>query len=600
MEIMESVVVSLILVGVGGEAVQDNLGSYSHYLDSKSFIYNSGLGASSNTENVPEQPKTEKSNDVNSDAIKDKRDAVIEEYRTSQLNHYASLYSPYFNPLWLAPEYQSVQKEEIYKRNAHGYPDLNGPPPSSLGYPGIHPSQLYSYPYINPYLSQYPPPPDTRAYTPPHPGPVAPVPPVYNPPDYNTSPAPVYRYNPTPVPSSVPVPVYRFSPLPYSTPPTPNPPPAPTPVYHPPPTAPPAYNPPPIAPPAYHPPPIYHPPPTAPPVYIPPAKTPSVYHPPAPSYIPPRSDTPQEPAAPPLHPLAINHNPSHPFHKALQQLQQPQPQVHHHHLNPQDIVTLPPSQVKEPQTLPIPTFPPQHSFLPKAPVHPVSHSQLPPVSPLNPPQPKPQSPSTFSRLSQLTDSHVPNTLQQNPSFLPLQNQPQTGSNPVLIRNPSLMSKNEFQEQERPATSIHRPHPPPAPQRPKNPPLVKSRPPPKPKQPRPPAISGTFQNQPSPSRPRTPRSRALENLLDVAGDNWNPDLDINTNLISETIGTNFVCPAREGHFPDPNNCKDYYQCDHGVAHKNSCGDGLVWNIVIEQCDWSTSVDCSFDRSFQTRY
>ena len=117
LEIMESVLVSFLLVGVCGEAVQDNIGSYNHFLDSKSFIYNSGLGASSNPEHVAEQPKTESSDDVNSDKIKDKRDAVIEDYRISQLNHYASLYSPYFNPLWLAPEYQ----------------DVHHPPPDSSG-----------------------------------------------------------------------------------------------------------------------------------------------------------------------------------------------------------------------------------------------------------------------------------------------------------------------------------------------------------------------------------------------------------------------------------------------------------------------------------
>ena len=39
------VVLSLALAGVRAEAALDSAGSYSHYLDTRSFIYNSGLGA---------------------------------------------------------------------------------------------------------------------------------------------------------------------------------------------------------------------------------------------------------------------------------------------------------------------------------------------------------------------------------------------------------------------------------------------------------------------------------------------------------------------------------------------------------------------------
>ena len=113
--------------------------------------------------------------------------------------------------------------------------------------------------------------------------------------------------------------------------------------------------------------------------------------------------------------------------------------------------------------------------------------------------------------------------------------------------------------------------------------------------------GTLQNDEKPKRPRLPpEERALQNLLDVAGETWNPEMDIDTNLISDSHVTTYTCPTREGNFPDPSSCDHYYTCDHGVAHRNSCGKGLVWNTVIQQCDWSTNVDCHFDQSFLTTY
>ena len=81
-------------------------------------------------------------------------------------------------------------------------------------------------------------------------------------------------------------------------------------------------------------------------------------------------------------------------------------------------------------------------------------------------------------------------------------------------------------------------------------------------------------------------------MDVAGESWNADADIATNLLSSghVAATSFTCPAREGNFPDPATCSGYYTCDHGVAHARSCGAGLVWNTGIQQCDWRASVDC----------
>ena len=103
------------------------------------------------------------------------------------------------------------------------------------------------------------------------------------------------------------------------------------------------------------------------------------------------------------------------------------------------------------------------------------------------------------------------------------------------------------------------------------------------------LSGSFQNPPaSNTRPR--EGRALQKLLDVAGDEWDTEIDINTNLMSSQTSASFLCPAREGNFPDPSSCSSYFTCDHGAAHRNSCGKGLVWNPVIGQCDWGSNVHC----------
>ena len=187
------VVLSLALAGVRAEAALDSAGSYSHYLDTRSFIYNSGLGAAAAAPGPATQLPVS-----GEERPQEKREAGAG----------PGLYPPYqaAYPPWLVPAYP-----DVYRRSAG--PDLNGAPAPATGlaYPPGYPP-VYGYPgYLAPYyphLRHYAPPAADREAAP------APTP-VYVPP----SPAPVYRYNPAPLPATTPVPVYRYSPILQATPP---------------------------------------------------------------------------------------------------------------------------------------------------------------------------------------------------------------------------------------------------------------------------------------------------------------------------------------------------------------------------------------------
>ena len=89
--------------------------------------------------------------------------------------------------------------------------------------------------------------------------------------------------------------------------------------------------------------------------------------------------------------------------------------------------------------------------------------------------------------------------------------------------------------------------------------------------------------------RMSKSAALEMLMAIAGDDW----DLNTvsgTSSGETSSDGFICPVSEGHFPSQHQCDVYYQCAQGTPHRRTCGPGLAYNIVTNQCDWSDNVQC----------
>ena len=83
-----------------------------------------------------------------------------------------------------------------------------------------------------------------------------------------------------------------------------------------------------------------------------------------------------------------------------------------------------------------------------------------------------------------------------------------------------------------------------------------------------------------------KSEALKMLMKIAGDDWD---SLNT-LNNDDSDDECTCPASEGHYASPSSCSVYYQCAQGRAHRRSCGAGLSYNILSNQCDWSQNVQC----------
>merc|ERR1712083_192709 len=90
-----------------------------------------------------------------------------------------------------------------------------------------------------------------------------------------------------------------------------------------------------------------------------------------------------------------------------------------------------------------------------------------------------------------------------------------------------------------------------------------------------------------------KNDALARLMDIAGSDWDLSSTIQENLVGGQGDTDYDCRAPEGHFPDVDKCHVYYQCANGIATRQSCGAGLKYNVLTNQCDWEASVDCSLN-------
>jgi len=80
---------------------------------------------------------------------------------------------------------------------------------------------------------------------------------------------------------------------------------------------------------------------------------------------------------------------------------------------------------------------------------------------------------------------------------------------------------------------------------------------------------------------------------IAGKDWDAGANILQSLNQAQV--RFSCPAAEGHFPDPEDCSVYYQCAHSVPTRNACQSDLNWNMLTNQCDWQSNVDCRFNKN-----
>ena len=109
----------------------------------------------------------------------------------------------------------------------------------------------------------------------------------------------------------------------------------------------------------------------------------------------------------------------------------------------------------------------------------------------------------------------------------------------------------------------------------------------------PALDRQARQKLTKNQPKMPKSSALEELMSIAGDNWEKRLLTGSdNLVGES-GDSFLCPEPEGHFSSPSSCRVYYQCAQGTAHKHTCEEGLLWDMHARQCDWQERVSCPLD-------
>jgi len=56
---------------------------------------------------------------------------------------------------------------------------------------------------------------------------------------------------------------------------------------------------------------------------------------------------------------------------------------------------------------------------------------------------------------------------------------------------------------------------------------------------------------------------------------------------------FQCPEDEGLFPDPTDCKKFYQCFNHLAWQSKCPADLYFNPILKVCDYKDNVDCTPD-------
>ena len=53
----------------------------------------------------------------------------------------------------------------------------------------------------------------------------------------------------------------------------------------------------------------------------------------------------------------------------------------------------------------------------------------------------------------------------------------------------------------------------------------------------------------------------------------------------------VIPGGILHLPDPRNCSNFYKCDdQGRSYLFNCPPGLIYNPLIQVCDWSDGEGC----------
>merc|ERR1712071_166772 len=61
----------------------------------------------------------------------------------------------------------------------------------------------------------------------------------------------------------------------------------------------------------------------------------------------------------------------------------------------------------------------------------------------------------------------------------------------------------------------------------------------------------------------------------------------------TPSPHFECPDEDDYYPNPTNCKAFYQCVNGTAWQQECPADLYFNPILKVYDYKENVDCKQD-------
>ncbi|KAK4290318.1 hypothetical protein Pmani_036770 [Petrolisthes manimaculis] len=66
------------------------------------------------------------------------------------------------------------------------------------------------------------------------------------------------------------------------------------------------------------------------------------------------------------------------------------------------------------------------------------------------------------------------------------------------------------------------------------------------------------------------------------------------LVPCSLEVSESCPAEDGtypvYLPHPDHCSMFCTCNGGVAFEQQCQLDLLWNDVLNVCDWPENVNC----------
>jgi len=64
----------------------------------------------------------------------------------------------------------------------------------------------------------------------------------------------------------------------------------------------------------------------------------------------------------------------------------------------------------------------------------------------------------------------------------------------------------------------------------------------------------------------------------------------------SLGEPFACADSYGFYPCPDDCSQYYVCDHNLPHLFTCPAGLYYDPILRVCNYPNKVPCTKDSTY----